>query len=114
VCYRNDCKELYGSILGTWNVVSSTQAVCKKQTEEFWNRTYPTEPYELNPSTQLVEGVGEAILGAQKSTEYDLVSAVKRQSSFYYQVIKKEIQRCQIFMFVTSTYDWIVTGNLIF
>jgi hypothetical protein len=114
VCYRNDCKELYGRILGTWNVVSSTQAVCKKQTEEFWNRTYPTEQYELNPSTQLVEGVGEAILGAQKSTEYDLVSAVKRQSSFYYQVIKKEIQRCQIFMFVTSTYDWIVTGNLIF
>jgi hypothetical protein len=37
-----------------------------------------------------VESVGEAILGAQKSTEYDLVSAVKRQSSFYYQVIKKK------------------------
>ncbi|CAK7347306.1 unnamed protein product [Dovyalis caffra] len=84
--HRNDCKELYGRILGTRNVVSSTQAVCKKQTEEFWNRIYPNEPYELNPSTQLVEGIGEHILVAQKSTNYDLVSAVKRQRSFYYQV----------------------------
>uniref|UniRef100_A0A6N2MYD9 Uncharacterized protein n=1 Tax=Salix viminalis TaxID=40686 RepID=A0A6N2MYD9_SALVM len=66
VCYRNDSKKLYGRILGTWNAVSSTKAVCKKQTEEFWNRTYPTEPYELNPSTQLVEGVGETILGSPK------------------------------------------------
>ncbi|KAJ6405046.1 hypothetical protein OIU84_013094 [Salix udensis] len=52
---RNDCKKLYGRILGTWNAVSSTKAVCKKQTEEFWNRTYPTEPYELNPSTRVLE-----------------------------------------------------------
>ncbi|KAF9687415.1 hypothetical protein SADUNF_Sadunf02G0091100 [Salix dunnii] len=75
-----------------WHCHMLNSAVCKKQTEEFWNRTYPTEPYELNPSTQLVEGVGETILGAQKSTEYDLVSAVKRQSSFYFQVSSPQMK----------------------
>lgn len=89
--YKNDCKELYGRILGSQNVVSFTQASCKKQTEEIWSRMYPCEPYELNLSTQISEDSGNNVLGAQKSTNYDLVSAVKRQSSFYYQVMEKSL-----------------------
>lgn len=93
--YKNDCEELYGSILGNQNVVSTTQATCKRQTEEIWNRMYANEPYELNMSTKLSECIGEDVLGAQKSTKYDLISAVKRQSSFYYQVTR-EFVRCQM------------------
>ncbi|EEF35015.1 glycine-rich domain-containing protein 1 [Ricinus communis] len=86
VHYIKDCKEFYGKILGNWNIVSSTQATCKKQTEEIWNRMYPNEPYELKLSSQISVASGDNVQQAQKSTNYDLISAVKRQSPFYYQV----------------------------
>ncbi|KAF2324173.1 hypothetical protein GH714_009210 [Hevea brasiliensis] len=60
VRYKNDCKELYGRILGNQNVISKDS--------------------------------GNNVLGAQKSTTYDLVSAVKRQSSFYYQVCRSHMK----------------------
>ncbi|EOY15544.1 Uncharacterized protein TCM_034563 [Theobroma cacao] len=84
-CYKADCKELYGRILDNQNVISSTRAICRKQTEEIWKRMYPDEPYELNTITHFLENV-EDFQRVPKSTEYDLISAVKRQSLFFYQV----------------------------
>ncbi|WRX29981.1 Glycine-rich domain-containing protein-like - like 3 [Theobroma cacao] len=84
-CYKADCKELYGRILDNQNVISSTRAICRKQTEEIWKRMYPDEPYVLNTITHFLENV-EDFQRVPKSTEYDLISAVKRQSLFFYQV----------------------------
>jgi hypothetical protein len=103
VRYKNDCEELYGRILDNWNVASSTQGTCKKQTEEIWNRMYPTEPYEISLTREMTQNFGETILRASKSTKYDLDSAVKRQSSFFYQVMKK-IYMCQRILFNISKF----------
>ena len=89
VRYKNDCQELYGRVLDNWNVASSIQGVCKKQTEEIWNRMYPSEPYEPIWRSQLTDNLGATILGASESTKYDLDSTVRRQTSFFYQVMKK-------------------------
>ena len=86
--YQMDSAELYGRILDGKNVVSSICGTSKEKTEEFWNTMYPNEPYELN----LCGYLGTVSLNeveASKSTSYDLVSAVKRQSPFYYQVKPK-------------------------
>lgn len=89
VRYKNDCKELYGRVLDNWNVASSVQGTCKKQTEEIWNIMYPTESYELDPRSQLTENFCAIVMGASESTHYDLHLAVKRQCPFFYQVMKK-------------------------
>lgn len=89
VRYKNDCEELYGRILDNWNVASSIQGTCKKQTEEIWKRMYPAEPYEISLTSKLTQNFDETILGDSKGTKYDLDSAVKRQCSFFYQVMKK-------------------------
>lgn len=90
VQYRKDCEEVYGRILGNQNVESSVQGKSKHQTAAKWAELYPDEPFDLvdasNPSSgknanMHVEAVG--------SITYDLVSAVKRQSSFYYQVAEQ-------------------------
>lgn len=82
-----DCKELFGIILDPCGVViSSVEGACKKESEELWNSMYPEEPYELDLEN-CCESFTKNSLMASPSTKYDLVSAVKRQSSFYYQVI---------------------------
>ncbi|GLT60559.1 hypothetical protein SLA2020_333210 [Shorea laevis] len=88
--YKNDCEELYGRILDNKNVVSSTQATCSKQSEEIWRSMYPDEPYEFNMSSHFPEKAGN-ISGAPKSINYDLVSAVKRQAPFFYQVSRSHM-----------------------
>ncbi|KAK7855107.1 glycine-rich domain-containing protein 1 [Quercus suber] len=86
VRYKNDCEELYGRILDNWNVASSIQGTCKKQTEEIWNMMYPAEPYEISLTSKLTQNFDETIFRGSKRTDYDLDSAVKRQSFFFYQV----------------------------
>ncbi|XP_039020240.1 glycine-rich domain-containing protein 1-like isoform X2 [Hibiscus syriacus] len=90
VQYEADCEELYGRILDNRNVISSITTTCRKQTEEIWDRIYPSEPYELNMSTHFSENVRNSVQ-TSKSTEYDLVSAVKRQSAFFYQVSRSHM-----------------------
>lgn len=85
--YKTDCEELYGRILDNRDVISSIQRTCSNQTEEKWRSIYPDEPYEFNTSSQFqylekAENAAEA----PKSTKYDLVSAVRRQIPFFYQV----------------------------
>lgn len=82
--------ELYGRILDDWNVVSSTQGTSKEETEKIWKTMYPSEPYEIDLNNdESVQDFAENYLGAlesQSTTNYDLISAVKRQTTFYYQV----------------------------
>lgn len=86
VRYKVDCEELYGKILDNSNVVSSIQGACKGQTEEIWNNLYPEEPYEFDLTKATSEDSVAELSGLEKYTKYDLVSAVRRQSPFFYQV----------------------------
>ena len=84
VRYKSDCEELYGRTLDNSDVVSTVQGICGRQTEEIWDRLYPDEPYHadlVNVSS------GDISSGLVKCTDYDLVSAAKRQSPFFYQVM---------------------------
>ncbi|WCJ32038.1 hypothetical protein M5689_013483 [Euphorbia peplus] len=80
VRYKTDCEEFFGRMLDNSNVVSSVEGNCWKETEEKWNSRYPDEPYVFDLTRALSGATNE------KCTQYDLVSAVKRQSTFYYQV----------------------------
>ncbi|KAL2317584.1 hypothetical protein Fmac_031460 [Flemingia macrophylla] len=87
VRYKADCMELYGRILGNSNVVSSTQGTSKEESEKLWETMYPCEPYELDLSNDSVQDFSENVLeGKESATNYDLISAVKRQTTFFYQV----------------------------
>jgi hypothetical protein len=66
--------------------VSSVQSACKRKSEEIWNRLYPEEPYNFNITKAFSENISQTLSGLEKYTKYDLVSAVKRQSPFFYQV----------------------------
>ncbi|XP_048495831.1 glycine-rich domain-containing protein 1-like [Beta vulgaris subsp. vulgaris] len=54
--------------------------------KEFWTTIFESEPFELNLSTPLMESGVVSEASSYKSMDYDLVSAVKRQSTFFYQV----------------------------
>ncbi|KAL4556525.1 hypothetical protein LXL04_039181 [Taraxacum kok-saghyz] len=101
VRYVADCKKVYGRILDPCGVViSSVEGTCKKKTEELWNKMYPKEPYELdfdNCFDNDNDNDIESKLISSASTTYDLVSAVKRQSSFFYQV-SREFMKDGIFL----------------
>ncbi|XP_062100865.1 glycine-rich domain-containing protein 1 [Humulus lupulus] len=86
VQYKSDCEELYGRILDNCNVVSSVDKSCKRETEEIWKSLYPEEPYTLDLNLALSEDISERVYVLEKCTKYDLVSAAKRQTPFFYQV----------------------------
>eukprot|EP00262_Sarcandra_glabra_P015890 TRINITY_DN5005_c0_g1_i2.p1 TRINITY_DN5005_c0_g1~~TRINITY_DN5005_c0_g1_i2.p1 ORF type:complete len:804 (-),score=148.63 TRINITY_DN5005_c0_g1_i2:468-2879(-) len=88
-CHRlnpADCEKFYGRILDNQNVESVVRGVSTQKTEEAWSRLYPEEPFELEFSSSFSEVGGKTFSGAVENITYDLVSAVKRQSSFFYQV----------------------------
>ncbi|KAJ8446288.1 hypothetical protein Cgig2_005819 [Carnegiea gigantea] len=88
-CYKADCKHRYGRILDNFNIVSTIQGTLSKQTEEIWTRMYPDEPFQLDLSSPCLESYEvNKLANAQDSTDYDLASAVKRQSPFFYQVAR--------------------------
>lgn len=88
--YKSDCEELYGRILDNANAVSSIQGICASKTKEIWSRVYEEEPYELDLTAALTEDISEKMSRLEKCTTYDLVSAVRRQSPFFYQVIQQD------------------------
>lgn len=69
-------------------MTSSVQLESKAQAEEIWARFYPDEPFELDYNKISSEKVTNVNAGAAGDITYDLVAAVQRQSSFYYQVIE--------------------------
>ncbi|EYU41349.1 hypothetical protein ABFS82_12G024600 [Erythranthe guttata] len=81
VRYISDCKEFYGKILDNRNVVSSVGETSRKESENIWKSLYPSEPYELD-----LTGTIQVKIGGEKFTKYDLISAVQRQTPFFYQV----------------------------
>ncbi|XP_048131223.1 glycine-rich domain-containing protein 2-like isoform X2 [Rhodamnia argentea] len=110
VRYKIDCQELYGRILDNSNVLSSLQGTCTKQTEAIWNRMYPSEPYELDINGNSSKNGAGNTMGAPRDSDYDLVAAVKRQSSFFYQVsrpymnddvlLKEAVARYKAFLYL--------------
>ncbi|KAI3819886.1 hypothetical protein L1987_13739 [Smallanthus sonchifolius] len=83
----NYCIKLFGKILDPGCVVvSSIEGVCKKQTEEIWKKKYPEESYELDFSDHNFKNDTQINSANLPSINYDLVSSVKRQSSFYHKV----------------------------
>lgn len=87
VRYISDCKKFYGRILDNCNVVSSIEGVSGRETEEIWARLYPNEPYSFDPNTSGFDSTIEKAADVEEHTTYDLVSAIERQSPFFYQVI---------------------------
>ncbi|KAK1410357.1 hypothetical protein QVD17_36893 [Tagetes erecta] len=86
VRYKSDCDEFYGKILDNCHVASSVEDISRKETEEIWNMMYPDEPYDIN-STLSNEFAKHAHM-SENHTKYNLVLAVKRQISFFYQVLR--------------------------
>lgn len=84
--YKSDCEQLFGRVLDNSGVVSSVNGNCKSKTEDLWKRLYPEEPYDLDLDEVDSVDISEKSSNLEKCTKYDLVSAVKRQSPFYYQV----------------------------
>lgn len=84
--YKSDCEQFYGRVLDNSGVLSSVNGNCKLKTEDLWKRLYPEEPYELDLNRVDSEDFSVKSLTLEKCSKYDLVSAVKRQSPFYYQV----------------------------
>lgn len=86
VRYKTDCEELYGRVLDNFGVATTVEGICGWQTEEIWNKLYPDEPYNADLVNLLPEDISERISNLEKCTNYDLISAAKRQSPFFYQV----------------------------
>lgn len=83
------------------NIVSSVQGTCKKRTEEIWIKLYPEEPYELDMSSCLSHGSAKNNYATSECTKYNLVSAVRRQIPFFYQVTE---QRCHVKFVILSKF----------
>ncbi|KAJ4873512.1 Glycine-rich domain-containing protein 2 [Raphanus sativus] len=90
VRYKTDCEELYGRLLDNSGVLSSVNGSCNLQTENLWKRLYPMEPYDLDLNKAISKPEDTSVL-EKRTTTYDLVSAVKRQCPFYYQVSRAHV-----------------------
>lgn len=86
VRYKQDCEEFYGRILDSQNVVSSLEGDSRRSTEDIWKTLYPGEPYELDSECVHQDNMCGQRVAVEKCTKYDLISAVQRQSPFFYQV----------------------------
>ncbi|CAH9122811.1 unnamed protein product [Cuscuta epithymum] len=91
--YNSDCKALFGTILDNQHVVSSTKGAPKGETEKLWKQLFPSEPFDLDLATSVLahDDVDPSKASSDQHmklshTDYDLVSAVKRQSSFFNKV----------------------------
>ncbi|XP_047325052.1 glycine-rich domain-containing protein 1-like [Impatiens glandulifera] len=91
VRYKSDCEKLYGGILDNENVLSSIQQdVSATETEKIWSELYPNEPYLLNHLSEVSVPM-EDVSDAANYTTYDLLSGIKRQIPFSYQVSKQHM-----------------------
>lgn len=88
VQYKKDCEKFFGRILDNQNVESSLHAKSIHEGEQIWTKMYPGEPFDLDCSSPFLDTNAEMHSGAEESITYDLALAVKRQSTFYYQVAR--------------------------
>ncbi|KAE9596954.1 hypothetical protein Lal_00007883 [Lupinus albus] len=113
VRYKSDCEELYGRVLDNFDVVSTVQGICSRQTKEIWTKMYPNEPYNADFINLSPEDISERTATLAKYTKYDLISAAKRQSPFFYQVsrphlkndlfIEEAVARYKSFLYLIKT-----------
>lgn len=103
VRYNSDCQQLYGTILDNRHVVSSIKGVQNGLTEQVWKQLYPSEPYELDLA-RAISGEPEKMSELTKCSDYDLVSAVKRQSPFFYQVSRTHMKSEQYLEVAVARY----------
>lgn len=98
--YIKDCEELYGRILDAPMVNPADKGAAMEATMKMWMRLYPDEPYNIDFShVQSQEATGsfptkengDYSYEAEKIT-YNLVDAVARQQSFFYQVCNATIK----------------------
>lgn len=82
--YAEDCERLYGRLLGVHHIEQDTTLVetTTEKTKELWMKHYPDEEYSL----QLTQNGASEFERRETGIKYDLVGAVTRQNSFYYQV----------------------------
>jgi Glycine-rich domain-containing protein-like len=81
-----DCERVYGRILDCKIVESSVCAESKDMSRKIWSELYPEEPFELDYSKISSQKYFDVNAGDSRTITYDLIAAVQRQSSFYYQV----------------------------
>ncbi|KAH9300474.1 hypothetical protein KI387_012057 [Taxus chinensis] len=86
VQYAKDCEKIYGKTIDVAFQESSVKDLARKQTTEIWNNCYPEEPYEINLSDCDSDSCSKVVFQSFQKIEYDLVEAVRRQSSFFHQV----------------------------
>ena len=84
--YAEDCKSQYGRLLGGHHIEPSKLAEATKKTQDLWKQHYPSEAYCLPLPWTPQPGAEDELGTRERCLEYDLTSAVIRQSSFYYQV----------------------------
>lgn len=94
---------LYSKILDNWNVISSVQKTCKKHTEKKY-RTGLILMRLMNSIWAASSPTSGKKFEASKSTKIDLLSAAKRRTSFFYQVIKLVVVPCPFFLLQSSWY----------
>ncbi|KAG0630927.1 hypothetical protein M758_1G214600 [Ceratodon purpureus] len=83
--YAQDCKAVYGKILGAPVPEARFMVAATEITIQLWKRHFDPEPYHHTGLSYTVDE-DEEIGSCKRRISYDLVDAVLRQSSFYYQV----------------------------
>ena len=110
--YIKDCEELYGRVLDAPMVNPADKDAAMEATMKLWMRLYPDEPFNIDFShiqSQEATGSfstkenGDSSYKAGKIT-YNLVDAVARQQSFFYQVCNASIKPSS--MSLRGTLHW--------
>ncbi|XP_057865152.1 glycine-rich domain-containing protein 2 isoform X2 [Cryptomeria japonica] len=91
VQYEKDCMKIYGKIVDASFAETSVKEFARKQTEEIWKNCHPEEPYELDLSQCDFDNSHRVAFQSFQKIEYDLMEAVRRQSSFFHQVSREHM-----------------------
>jgi hypothetical protein len=118
VQYAKDCDKLYGRILDTPLVNPADRETATDATRTLWQSKFQDEPYEVDISEardapvvqkQDCDGGNEALPTVVPSNvanriTYNLVDAVSRQKSFYYQVSQPHVVQNQFLQSAAQRY----------
>ncbi|XP_078436875.1 glycine-rich domain-containing protein 1-like isoform X2 [Wolffia australiana] len=100
--YIRDCEREFGRIIGSRNVISTVgEGPIPLESKEIWIKAYPHEPFEIDYSCSSSTNDNH-----EEKTEitYDLVSAVKRQSSFFDQVSRPSMNDDNFLNYAVARY----------
>lgn len=86
--YAQDCKSLFGKILGAPVPEARHMVAATETTVQLWKKRFPAEPYHHIGQSHSWEEIDTTI----SRISYDLVDAVLRQSSFFHQVSELHVR----------------------